>query len=519
MIGKSAQAPTPPDPTVVANAQSAANIASSTAQQKLNMVGSNGPSGSVLWQADPTQPGGYTQNTTLSPQSQQAYNAQVQDQIAGLGAAGQAIGNVNTALQTPFSYSGLPALQSQLSTGGVQGSIGSLPQAQTNLAATSLQSQINPGGSIQTGYSTGAPVQSGVSTQGLQSSVDNPQAAYGFTPQGQIQTQIGNQDVSGAVNSVQNATWQQALSRLDPLRQQQGNQLQAQLAAQGLGANSAAYQNQSDIFNRGQNDAYTQALLGSIQQGANEQNVLFNQQAQQGQFANAAQAQQFGQQQTGLQDYNSAAAQNFGQNLQSGQFANQAANDTFNQNLQQGQFANSAQAQQYAQNQALAQFGNQATQQQLNSNLTQGQFANQAATAQFGQNQAQLQAYNQAVDQMTQQALATGQFANAAQAQAFAQQQAAATFQNQARTQGAQEQAYAQNLPINQYATLSGAAGQVANPTGPQYTPTSVAPTDVTGAYALNSQVQQQNYQAQLQQQNSLFGGLFGLGSAALSFL
>jgi hypothetical protein len=85
--------------------------------------------------------------------------------------------------------------------------------------------------------------------------------------------------------------------------------------------------------------------------------------------------------------------------------------------------------------------------------------------------------------------------------------------------QGANEQntifgqtAYAANQPLNQLTGLLGLA-----PVS-QYTPSSVAPTDVTGAYALNSQVANQQYQAQLQNYNSMLGGLFNMGASALMF-
>ena len=56
------------------------------------------------------------------------------------------------------------------------------------------------------------------------------------------------------------------------------------------------------------------------------------------------------------------------------------------------------------------------------------------------------------------------------------------------------------------------------SPTGTGFSQTNVAPTDVTGAYALNAQQQQQNYQAALQQQQSTLGGLMSLGQAAMMF-
>jgi len=49
-----------------------------------------------------------------------------------------------------------------------------------------------------------------------------------------------------------------------------------------------------------------------------------------------------------------------------------------------------------------------------------------------------------------------------------------------------------------------------------QYAPVGVAPTDVTGAYGLNAQMQNNAYNAQAANYQSSLGGLYALGSAAL---
>lgn len=88
-------------------------------------------------------------------------------------------------------------------------------------------------------------------------------------------------------------------------------------------------------------------------------------------------------------------------------------------------------------------------------------------------------------------------------------------FDNAAAQQGFTNTAYAQNQPIDQFSALLG-LGQVATPTGVGYTPSSIAPTDVTGAYALNTQAQQAAYQSKSQNYQATLGGLFNLGSAAI---
>jgi hypothetical protein len=60
-------------------------------------------------------------------------------------------------------------------------------------------------------------------------------------------------------------------------------------------------------------------------------------------------------------------------------------------------------------------------------------------------------------------------------------------------------------------------SGQVGMPQGINYTPSQVNPTDVLGAYALNTQAQQAAYNAQMQNQSSNMGGLFRLGASLLT--
>lgn len=152
-------------------------------------------------------------------------------------------------------------------------------------------------------------------------------------------------------------------------------------------------------------------------------------------------------------------------------------------------------------------------------------FQNSQTLFNNGQNQLLNQAANSAVQAGQQeqntlygQDLSSSNFANTAAGQQFSQNQAQAGFGNQAEGQQFNQQATAQSQPINEFAALMG-QGQVQSPQGTGFSPTNVAPTDVTGAYALNAQQQQQNYQAALQQQQSTLGGLFGLGTAAMHFI
>ena len=461
-MGKSSpQAPTPVDPVVAANAQSAADIATAAAQQKLNMSNTSSPYGSVTYSADPNAPSGYQQTTSLSPAEQALFNQYTGLQGQALGIAGSQVNAVKNALATPLSTAGLPSLQTVNPTGNIQTSYGQ---------PVNLQSTFDTGGNIGSTYNAGGQVQNSIGSGGtIQNSFNQGQA---------VQGQAGPGDVNQSVQDATNAVWQQAMSRLQPQQGLQQSQLQQQLANQGVGVNSAAYQNAQGILGRNQNDATNQALYSAIGAGTTEQNVLAQQALQQGQFAN------------------SAAAQEYSQNQGQAAFNNQAVQQGLNSNLAQGNFSNSAQAQQNSQNAAALAAANAAQQQQYTQNLGSAAFGNQT---------------QEAANSMAAQQAA---FGNTAQEQQFSQQQSAAAANNAARSQGLQEAAYIQNQPINQLSALE-SMGQVQAPQAAPVPQTSVAPTDVLGAYALNQQQQQANYQAQLAQQNSLLGGLFNLGSSA----
>ena len=302
-----------PDPVQTANAQAAANTATAQEQQKLNMVNTYGPDGSVIYKADTSAPGGYAQYTNLSPSQQGIYDQSTAAQNAALGIANQQIGRVGTALGQTLDTSKLPALQ-----GSVQG------------------------GNVQSSFNMGQP---------LQYSFDQGQA---------IQGQVGG-DLNTARQQAIDATYGQATSRLDPRFTQQETSLETKLANQGLGINSAAYQNAKDQFGREKTDAYNQAQYSAIGAGEDAANALFNRQLNQGQFANSAAGQMYNQNLGAAQFHNQTAGQDYTQNLGAADFANQAQNQTFNQGLANAQLSNTArnqglQEQAYIQNQPLNQF-------------------------------------------------------------------------------------------------------------------------------------------------------------------
>lgn len=340
------------------------------------MVNSYGPNGSVTYAADPNAPGGYSQTTALSQGQQSLYDAGLNTQIGATNIANQQLGRVSDAL----------------------GQSTTAPQLQTGIApGRELQYDVANAGNITRDFQAG----------------------------GNIQNSIGPTDFTADRQAITDNVWNQALSRLDPMYGQQQNQLDTRLANQGIGINSAAYGNAQDTFGRGKNDAYNQALYGAIDQGAQEQNTLFNQSLAQGNFANQAQNQGY------TQNLGRATFQNSAQDQQYGQNANDAA------------FRNSAIGQDYAQKLGLAQFGNEAAGQQFQmDNYAQNQPINQLS-ALLGMGQVQMP---QGIDYSP---TAVGQ-TDVLGAQGLAQSQLNSNYQTQMQTR---------NALLGGLSQLGGAAG------------------------------------------------------------
>lgn len=157
-------------------------------------------------------------------------------------------------------------------------------------------------------------------------------------------------------------------------------------------------------------------------------------------------------------------------------FQNQAQGQQFNQNLQQGAFFNQAQQQQY--DQAMGRTA----------------FANQAQAQRFGQN-----AQNAA-------------FRNASRQSEFNARQANANLDNSLRSQILQERLTLRNQPINEITAMM-AGSQVQNPglTAPNMA--QIPTTDFAGITNQAYQNQLNAWQMQNANQQSLFGGILGLGS------
>lgn len=489
------QAPAAPDPVALANAQGTANKDTAITQARLNAVDQVGPFGTVKYTESGGQGqqtgGGYygedgayvsptydasgtpkfTQTISLSPEQQALYNSQQGITQKAYDTAGQAIGNVQNTLSTPFSLSGLPALQTGAqggspqagynsvsplfgiapsggiqsglgNAGNIQGSVGQtqfngniadVGGAQRGVNSTGQQTDVGYSNPIQTSFAQGGQLAGNINPTGQQQSLGNTGQAQGtfgdagalfgavnptgqqqsFAPSGNIQNGL---DVSGIQQtplsaqdfSQQGQRVQDALlSRFNQDIGRRQEDVESRLNAQGIQRGSAGFANAQDDLNRSRNDAFSQAVLA----GSQEQDRLFNQQL-------AANQNQFGQRQAQGNFANQAQGQQYGQNLSTGQFANDAAQRQFEQQLASGGFQNAQQQQAYSQAQGR------------------GDFANAAQGQNFGQALAGGQFGNDALNNLLQQQLAAGGFQNATAGQQYNQNLGAAQFGNQAQNQG-----------------------------------------------------------------------------------
>lgn len=295
--------PSVPDAMQTAGAQNNSNIFTATAQSYLN----NGMSQNTPWGSTSSTQNGFstitgpngeqyqiprwTQNTTLSPNQQNLFDTQtgVAQQVANI--ASRQGGALN----------------------GVLGQWVDTPQYQQYGQGPNLQTRIANSGNIQSGFSRG----------------------------GDIQTELENTDGWQRVQDVENALF----ARYNPQLEQDRQRLETQLANQGVRAGSTAWAAAQDAQNRNVNDA----RLGITINAGQEQNRLQQLALNAGNFANSAQAQQFGQNAALAGFNNSAQQQRYSQNANNAAFGNAAnqqmwsndfARTQANNGLQDSMFAN-----------------------------------------------------------------------------------------------------------------------------------------------------------------------------------
>lgn len=198
--------------------------------------GRNGSAGNGITTGSPprredfTTPGDdWTSTYTLNPEQQNLLNSQTSLNQGRLDIANALLGQAGQSLSTPLSTNGLPDRVYDVGFRDVQG-----------------------GGAY--GASAGA---------------------------GQAAIDLANMTALPTVSDetrqrVEQALYERAKSRLDPMWQQQQDAMQTNLANQGITLGSKAYDTSVGQFGRDRNDAYETALRDAIVGGGQEQSRLFD---------------------------------------------------------------------------------------------------------------------------------------------------------------------------------------------------------------------------------------------------
>ncbi len=335
--------PKQPDVVNAAREQGQQNIEAARVQAQLNRVNQVGPGGTVSYSQDPNDPDIFTQTTTLDPDQQRLYDANVQGQQ-------QRLNQGNQQFQT---YGG--RIGQGIETGGLPGRMYTAsPTDQT------------------TGVNSRSVAANRIQTRNLPQ-LANQQYQQGVDFSGATALP-GNEDFGGERQRVEDAMYGRGARRLDDQFARREEDMRSQLLNRGLREGTQAYEQGMRDLNESRTDAYGDLRDRAIASGGQEQARLFAQalqarqqgvgeELQQGQFTNdaAQMANMYGLNRRG---------QAFGENTTQAQFQNQAANQNFQNELARSGFFNDAQQQEFMQRLANAQLSNQQRDAGINEQVT-----------------------------------------------------------------------------------------------------------------------------------------------------
>ena len=121
-----------------------------------------------------------------------------------------------------------------------------------------------------------------------------PSQTFGVDPNsGRYQGAPSPTGFQGQGNSLEQATFQRGLNKIDPYLQEQREGISQRLQNQGLPVNSEAYEREMDRFDRGRGDALENLALSSVGAGRQEQGRLFGQDLASRQFGSGEAGRQF----------------------------------------------------------------------------------------------------------------------------------------------------------------------------------------------------------------------------------
>lgn len=268
------KAPKAPNPITTANAQTASNRETAVTQANLNMMNQSDGQGNTL---SYDQIGQWSDGTPRYQATQ------------SLSPAGQAL---------------------QSTTNNTVQNLATVAQDQSSKLGSLLSRDVD---------FSGLPSAGGV--------VNGPQLQTGIAGAGNIQTSLGSNDFSGDRQRVEDAMFQ----RLNPQIDRQRQEFETSLTNRGIRPGSSAYSQQMSDFNSSLNDQRTSILLNAGQEQNRQQQLALNS----GNFANAAQAQQYGQNSNNAQFGNAALQQMYGNQVSASNQQNALRQQGLNEMLTQ----------------------------------------------------------------------------------------------------------------------------------------------------------------------------------------
>ena len=320
--------PKGPSPQETAQAQADLNLQSAIDFARLNQINEVTPFGSRTFSGEIGDPD-RTVTTTLNETDQQILDAQRGVSLGLANAANDRLGQIPTEA---FDI-----------TGG--GSVRQLSQGQLNTSFSPVA-----GGSFARSVSQD-PLQVGVGRGEVQGEIGGADPVQGQVSLMGLQNLPGLGDFSNERSRVEQAQFDRSTRFLGERLAQDEQALRTQLANQGITEGSEAFDRELTNFRRTGNEAFADARDRAILAGGQEQSRMFGlalSGRQQGvserfgtaDFANRAQAQDFGQQATRAQFANQAQAQEFAQAMANAELFNSAQGQAFSQGMQNAQLQN-----------------------------------------------------------------------------------------------------------------------------------------------------------------------------------
>ena len=447
----------------------------------------------------------------LSPTFRTTDKSVPQRQNANRGPVGQQPGTglldqIGNTANTPLDFSGAPPIRDQNiippSTSPVD-----VPGAREATGPLQASSPVAFSGPSEMSY-RGQRTDPGQQYRQQAGPGVDPSQTQQFDPNSGRYFGAPNRDFAGQGASLEQATFQRGLNRIDPYMQEQRSAMAQRLQNQGLPVGSEAYEQELDRFDRSRGDQLENLALSSVGAGRQEQGRLFGQDFASGQFNAGEARRQFGER-LGATSFNAQEqGRGFRENLASNQnqFTQNLSSNQFNAGESGRNFGErfAGEAQYFGQQQARDQFAAQQAQARDQQGIQQQQFGDQFGAGQsrfadqFGAQQQQ-QGFN---NQMANQNLLGNN-------DRFMAQQQSNQFNQDTQRRGisTQEMMQQRQDPYNQLNQLLGFAGQVGNP--------SFGQTQQFGPMGVDYMGQRNRYFQQQQQSAFDWAGLASGGAQA----